>query len=152
MTIEASMKLLPEVPQIAVFDTGFHQKMPSYVYLYGLSYDFYEKDRIRRYGFRGISHQYVALQAAAHLKRNFREMKIITCHLGNGASICAIDHGRSVDTSMGLSPLEGLLMGTKSGDIDPSIVIYLCREKGPIPALQQLLYLIQFLKLSHRKH
>ncbi|MBI4283132.1 MAG: acetate/propionate family kinase [Chloroflexi bacterium] len=130
MTIEASMKLLPKVPQIAVFDTGFHQKMPPHAHLYGIPYDFYEKDRIRRYGFHGISHNYVALQAAAHLKRNFREMKIITCHLGNGASICAIDHGRSVDTSMGLTPLEGLIMGTRSGDIDSSIVIYLCREKG----------------------
>lgn len=129
MTIEASMKLLPKVPQIAVFDTGFHQKMPPHAFLYGIPYDLYEKDGIRRYGFHGISHNYVALQAAAHLKRKFREMRIITCHLGNGASICAIDHGRSIDTSMGLTPLEGLIMGSRSGDIDPSIVTYLCREK-----------------------
>ena len=128
--IKESRKLLPEVPQVAIFDTGFHQKMPRHAYLYGLPYDFYEKDRIRRYGFHGISHHYVALQAAAHLKCNFREMKAVTCHLGNGASLCAIDHGRSVDTSMGLTPLEGLIMGTRCGDLDPSITTYLCREKG----------------------
>jgi acetate kinase len=130
MAIKESIKLMPEVPQVAVFDTGFHQKMPPHAYLYGLPYDLFEKDHIRRYGFHGISHNYVALQAAAYLKRNFREMKIITCHLGNGASLCAIDHGRSVDTSMGLTPLEGLVMGTRCGDLDPSAVIHLCREKG----------------------
>jgi len=130
MVIKESMKLMQRVPQVAVFDTGFHQKMPAHAYLYGLPYDFYEKLGIRRYGFHGISHNYVALQAAAYLKRNFHELKIITCHLGNGASLCAIDHGRSVDTTMGLTPLEGLIMGTRSGDLDPSIIIYLCREKG----------------------
>ncbi len=130
MGIKEAMKLVPKVPQVAVFDTGFHQKMPPHAYLYGLPYDFYEKDRIRKYGFHGISHNYVALQAAVHLKRNFQQMKIITCHLGAGASIAAIDHGRSVDTTMGLTPLEGLIMGTRSGDLDPSIVIHLCREKG----------------------
>jgi acetate kinase len=129
MAIKESIKLMPGIPQVAVFDTGFHQKMPRHAYLYGLPYEFFEKDHIRRYGFHGISHNYVALQAAAYLKRDFREMKIITCHLGNGASLCAIDHGRSVDTSMGLTPLEGLIMGTRSGDLDPSAVIYLCREK-----------------------
>ncbi len=130
MVIEESMKLMPKVPQVAVFDTAFHQKMPPQAYLYGLPYDYYEKDHIRRYGFHGISHNYVALQAAAYLKRDFREMKIITCHLGNGASLCAIDHGRSVDTSMGLTPLEGLMMGTRCGDIDPAIIFYLCQQKG----------------------
>lgn len=130
MAIKESIKLMPDVPQVAVFDTGFHQKMPIHAYLYGLPYDFYEKDHIRRYGFHGISHNYVALQAAAYLKRNFREIKIITCHLGNGASLCAIDHGRSVDTSMGLTPLEGLIMGTRCGDLDPSAIMHLCREKG----------------------
>lgn len=130
MAIRESIKLMPDIPQVAVFDTGFHQKMPPHAYIYGLPYDSYEKDRIRRYGFHGISHNYVALQAATYLKRNFRELKIITCHLGNGASLCAIDHGRSVDTSMGLTPLEGLIMGTRSGDLDPSIILYLCREKG----------------------
>lgn len=130
LAIKESIRLMPEVPQIAVFDTGFHQKMPRHAYLYGLPYDLYEKDQIRRYGFHGISHNYVALQAAAYLKRNFREMKIITCHLGNGASICAIDHGRSVDTTMGLTPLEGLIMGTRCGDVDPSVAIHLSREKN----------------------
>ncbi len=130
MAIRESQRLMPEVPQIAVFDTGFHQKMPPHAFLYGLPYEFYEKDGIRRYGFHGISHHYVALQAASQLKRRFRELKIITCHLGNGASICAIDHGRSVDTSMGLTPLEGLIMGTRCGDLDPSAILYLNKEKG----------------------
>ena len=130
MVIKESMKLMPKVPQVAVFDTAFHQKMPAHAYLYGLPYDFYEKLGIRRYGFHGISHNYVALQAAAFLRRDFRELKIITCHLGNGASLCAIEHGRSVDTTMGLTPLEGLVMGSRSGDLDPSIIIYLCKEKG----------------------
>lgn len=130
MLIKESMKLMPKVPQVAVFDTGFHQKMPAHAYLYGVPYDFYEKLGIRRYGFHGISHNYVALQAATFLKRNFHKLKIITCHLGNGASLCAIDHGRSVDTTMGLTPQEGLVMGTRSGDLDPGIIIYLCREKG----------------------
>jgi acetate kinase len=130
LAIRESIRLMPEVPQIAVFDTGFHQKIPRHAYLYGLPYDLYVKDQIRRYGFHGISHNYVALQAAAYLKRNYREMKIITCHLGNGASICAIDHGRSVDTTMGLTPLEGLIMGTRCGDVDPSIAIHLSRKKS----------------------
>ena len=130
MAVRQSIKLMPDVPQVAVFDTGFHQKMPPHAYLYGLPYEFYETDNIRRYGFHGISHNFVALQAAAYLKRNFRELNIITCHLGNGASVCAIDHGRSVDTSMGLTPLEGLIMGTRCGDIDPSTIIHLAREKG----------------------
>jgi len=129
MAIKESIRIMPEVPQVAVFDTGFHQKMPRHAFLYGLPYELYQEDQIRRYGFHGISHKYVALQAAAYLKRNFREMKIITCHLGNGASICAVDHGRSVDTTMGLTPLEGLIMGTRCGDVDPSIAIHLCREK-----------------------
>jgi acetate kinase len=130
MAIKESLRIMPEVPQVAVFDTGFHQKMPRHAYLYGLPYDFYEEDQIRRYGFHGISHNYVALQAAAYLKRNYREMKIITCHLGNGASVCAVDHGRSVDTTMGLTPLEGLIMGTRCGDVDPSLAIHLSREKN----------------------
>ncbi len=130
MAIKESKKLMPKVPQVAVFDTGFHQKMPPHAFLYGLPYDFYEKDNIRRYGFHGISHKYVSLQAAAFLKRNFREMKIISCHLGNGASICAIDHGCSMDTSMGLTPLEGLIMGTRCGDLDPAAILHLHKEKG----------------------
>ncbi len=130
MAIKECLRLMPEVPQVAVFDTGFHQKMPPHAYLYGLPYDFYREDGIRRYGFHGISHKYVALRAAAFLKRNFRELKIISCHLGNGASVCAIDHGLSVDTSMGLTPLEGLIMGTRCGDLDPAAVLHLHREKG----------------------
>ena len=129
MTIEASTKLLPQTPQVAVFDTGFHQRMPPQAYLYALPFELYEKDRVRRYGFHGISHNYVGLKAAEYLKRDFHEIRLVSCHLGSGASVCAIDHGRSVDTSMGLTPLEGLMMGTRSGDIDPSIVFYLCREK-----------------------
>jgi acetate kinase len=128
--IREARELMPEVPQVAVFDTGFHQKMPIQAYLYGLPYELYDKDRIRRYGFHGISHHYVALQAASFLRRSFRGLKLITCHLDDESSICAIDHGRSVDTSMGLTPLEGLIMGAKCGDLDPSVVIHLIREKG----------------------
>jgi acetate kinase len=121
---------MPGVPQVAVFDTSFHQKMPMQAYLYGLPYEYHQEDGIRRYGFHGISHNWAALQAAAHLKQNYREMKIITCHLGDGASLCAIDHGRSVDTSMGFTPLEGLIMDTRCGDLDPAIVLHLMREKN----------------------
>ncbi len=130
MAIKESRKLMPKVPQVAVFDTGFHQTMPAHAFLYGLPYEYYEKNSLRKYGFHGISHHYVALRAATHLKRRFREMKAITCHLGNGASICAIDHGRSVDTSMGLTPLEGLIMGTRCGDLDPAAAIYLNKVRG----------------------
>ncbi len=130
MAIRESRRLMPNVPQVAVFDTAFHQKMPLQACLYGLPYELYEEEGIRKYGFHGISHQYVALKAASHLRRDFREMRIITCHLGNGASVCAIDHGRSVDTSMGFTPLEGLIMGTRCGDLDPSVVLHLMRVKG----------------------
>jgi acetate kinase len=130
MAINKAIEFMPGVPQIAVFDTAFHQKMPQHAYLYGLPYDFYHRDRVRRYGFHGISHNYVSLRAAAYLKRDFQEMKIITCHLGNGSSVCAINHGRSIDTSMGMTPLEGLIMGTRSGDIDPAIIFRLCKERG----------------------
>jgi acetate kinase len=140
MAIKECLRLMPGVPQVAVFDTGFHQKMPPHAYLYGLPYDFYREDGIRRYGFHGISHKYVALRAAAFLKRNFRELKIISCHLGNGASVCAIDHGLSVDTSMGLTPLEGLIMGTRCGDLDPAAVLHLHREKGlPLEEIDKIL-------------
>ncbi len=128
--IKASIDSMPHVPHIAVFDTAFHQKMPPHAYLYGLPYEFYEKDGIRRYGFQGISHNYVGLKAATSLKLNFREMRLITCHLDDTSSICAIDHGRSVDTSMGLTPLEGLMMDTGCGNLDPSIIMYLLKEKG----------------------
>ena len=128
--IETLTQIFPNVPHIAVFDTAFHQTIPTMAQIYGLPYELYEKDQIRRYGFHGPSHEYVALRAAAHLGRPVSELKIITCHLGEGGSICAINHGRSIDTSMGLTPLEGLMMPARSGDIDPSIVVYLQREKG----------------------
>jgi acetate kinase len=128
--IRKSMALMPEVPQVAVFDTAFHQKMPKQAFLYALPYRFYEEEGIRRYGFHGISHNYLALKAASHLRAAYRDLKIITCHLGNGASICAIDHGRSVDTSMGLTPLEGLVMGTRCGDLDPGAVLHIARTSG----------------------
>jgi acetate kinase len=128
--IETFMQVFPDVPHIAVFDTAFHQTIPTMAQIYGLPYELYETDQVRRYGFHGPSHEYVALRTAAHLGRPVAELKIITCHLGEGGSICAIDHGRSIDTSMGLTPLEGLMMPARSGDIDPAIVTYLQREKG----------------------
>lgn len=123
--VESCEKLLPGVPQIAVFDTAFHQTIPDYAYLYGLPYTLYQKYNIRRYGFHGTSHNYVALQAAKLMGKKIEELKIITCHLGNGCSVAAIDKGISVDTSMGFTPLEGLVMGTRCGDIDPAIIIHL---------------------------
>jgi acetate kinase len=117
--------LLPGVAQVAVFDTAFHQTMPPAAFLYGLPYEMYEKLRIRRYGFHGTSHRYVAARAMTILKRSPENTNAITCHLGNGASVTAIEHGRSIDTSMGFTPLEGLVMGTRSGDIDPAILPYL---------------------------
>jgi acetate kinase len=126
--IEWCQTILPKVPQIAVFDTAFHQTMPPYAYRYALPEKLYTEDGIRRYGFHGPSHQYVAMMAATYLKERFSRLKIITCHLGEGASACAIDHGRSIDTSMGLTPLEGLVMVTRSGDIDPAIVTQLMRK------------------------
>ncbi len=128
--IKTMIELLPDVPHVAVFDTAFHQTIPEMAHIYGLPYELYKQDRIRRYGFHGPSHQYVALRAAAYMARPCDELEIITCHLGEGASICAIDHGRSIDTSMGLTPLEGLIMPSRSGNIDPAIVTYLQREKG----------------------
>jgi acetate kinase len=125
--IEWLRELLPLVPHVAVFDTAFHQTMPDYAYRYALPEALY-KEGIRRYGFHGPSHQYVALMAATFLKRPFSRLKVITCHLGEGSSVCAIDHGRSVDTSMGLTPLEGLVMVTRSGDIDPAITTHLMRQ------------------------
>jgi acetate kinase len=118
-------KVLPGKPQVAVFDTAFHQTMPRKAYLYALPYKYYKEYGIRRYGFHGTSHKYVAQRAAAMLDKPLGELKIITCHLGNGASIAAVDHGKSVDTSMGMTPLEGLVMGTRCGDIDPAIIPFL---------------------------
>lgn len=128
--IEAISVLLPDVPQAAVFDTAFHQTMPAEAYLYAIPFEYYRKYRIRRYGFHGTSHRYVAGQAAHYLDRPIEALKIITCHLGNGASITAVDGGRSVDTSMGFTPLAGLPMGTRCGDIDPAIVTYLMEKEG----------------------
>ncbi len=128
--IQEASKLFARALQVAVFDTAFHQTMPPYAYLYGLPYEQYEKHQIRRYGFHGTSHAYVALKAAQFLKRPFGSLEIITCHLGNGASVCAIDHGRSIDTSMGMTPAEGLLMGTRCGDIDPAVLTHLMRTQG----------------------
>jgi acetate kinase len=137
--IEWSQELLPGVPHVAVFDTAFHQTMPPYAYRYALPEELYEEQGIRRYGFHGPSHQYVGLMAATFLRRRFSRLKMITCHLGEGASVCAIDHGRSIDTSMGLTPLEGLVMVTRSGDIDPAIVTYLMRQGLSADEIEHLL-------------
>lgn len=128
--IKAIQKLLPNVPNVGVFDTAFHQSILKKAYLYGLPYELYEKYRIRRYGFHGTSHRYVSKRAAEILGRDYYDFKVITCHLGNGASIAAIRHGKSIDTSMGFTPLEGLVMGTRCGDMDPAIVIYLQQNLG----------------------
>lgn len=130
--IRACESLMPGVPQVAVFDTGFHQTMPDYVYLYALPYEYYEKYRIRRYGFHGTSHRYVSLRAAAMLGRT--DTKIVTCHLGNGSSISAVMNGKCFDTTMGLTPLEGIMMGTRCGSIDPAIVPLLMQKENLTPA------------------
>jgi acetate kinase len=126
--IEICERLFPGVPNIAVFDTALHQTIPAKAYLYGLPIELYEKHNIRKYGFQGISHGYVAREAARILNKDLNILKIITCHLGNGSSITAFKNGKSVDTSMGLTPLEGLVMATRCGDIDPSIVVHLMDE------------------------
>ena len=123
--IDAVTRLMPKVPQVAVFDTAFHQTMPEKAYLYGLPYEYYEDLKVRRYGFHGTSHDFVSNEAAKFLGKDRKDLKIIVCHLGNGASISAVKNGKSVDTSMGLTPLEGLIMGTRSGDLDPAIVTFL---------------------------
>lgn len=128
--ILAMEQLLPEIPQVAVFDTSFHQTMPRKAYLYGVPYEYYEKYNVRRYGFHGTSHKYVAPKAAEMLDKDWTKMKIITCHLGNGASIAAIDQGKSVDTSMGFTPIEGLVMGTRCGDLDLGAVFYLMDKEN----------------------
>ncbi|HHV36475.1 MAG TPA: acetate kinase [Candidatus Cloacimonetes bacterium] len=128
--VEAVSAAMPDCPQCGVFDTAFHQSMPEKAYLYALPLEFYHENKIRRYGFHGTSHKYVSLKAAEYLDENIEDLKIITCHLGNGASISAIDGGKSIDTSMGLTPLEGLMMGTRCGDIDPAIPIYMERRLG----------------------
>ncbi|MGC2873017.1 acetate/propionate family kinase [Ihubacter sp. mB4P-1] len=130
--IAACKELMPDTPMVGVFDTAFHQTMPPESYLYAIPYEYYEKHGIRRYGFHGTSHKYVAQRAASMLNVNINDLKLITCHLGNGASVSAIKHGRCIDTSMGFTPLEGLVMGTRCGDIDPAIVTYI-REKENLP-------------------
>jgi len=122
-------KLFPAVPHVAVFDTAFHHTLPAYAYLYGLPYELYEKKAVRRYGFHGTSHHYVSLRAAQFLKRRPNELRIVSCHLGNGSSLCAVDHGRSVDTSMGFTPAEGLIMGTRCGDVDAGVLAFLERTE-----------------------
>jgi len=130
MGIEACQKLMPGVKQVAVFDTAFHQTIPKHAYMYGIPYEYYEKYKIRRYGFHGTSHKYVTERAAVMLKKPLEELNLISCHLGNGASIAAVMNGKSVDTSMGFTPLEGLMMGTRSGDIDPHIVSFLIENEN----------------------
>ncbi|KDR94095.1 acetate kinase [Peptoclostridium litorale DSM 5388] len=130
MGIDACEEILPGVPQVAVFDTAFHQTMPKASYLYGLPYELYEKHGIRKYGFHGTSHKYVAQKAAALMGKEMADLKIITCHLGNGASITAVDGGKSIDTSMGLTPLEGSIMGTRCGDLDPAIVTFIMEKEN----------------------
>jgi acetate kinase len=127
--ILACKRLLPQVKQVAVFDTAFHQTLPDYAYIYGLPYEYYRRFGIRKYGFHGTSHEYVAGEGARRLKRPIHKLKIITCHLGNGCSITAVDRGKSIDTSMGFTPLEGLIMGTRCGDIDPALVTYIMHKK-----------------------
>jgi acetate kinase len=129
MGVRAAMELFPDVKQVGVFDTAFHQTMPPHAYLYGIPWELYEKYRIRRYGFHGTSHRYVSARAIGLAKRDPENTNVISCHLGNGASITAIENGVSVDTSMGFTPLEGVMMGTRSGDIDPAILFFL-EERG----------------------
>ncbi|AYD40032.1 acetate kinase [Clostridium fermenticellae] len=126
--INACKELMPDTPMVAVFDTAFHQTMPNYAYMYALPYDLYEKYGIRKYGFHGTSHRFVSKEAARMLGKDLRDLKIITCHLGNGASLCAIKDGKSIDTTMGFTPLAGLVMGTRCGDIDPAVVTFLMNK------------------------
>ena len=128
--IYAMREVLPNVKQVVVFDTAFHQTLPPKAYLYGLPYEYYKKYGIRRYGFHGTSHSYVAEKAAKMIGKDWKDLKIISCHLGSGASICAVDHGKSVDTSMGMTPLEGLIMGSRPGDVDPGALTYLIEKEN----------------------
>lgn len=126
--IETCMAVMPGVPNVAVFDTSFHSTLPDYSYLYGITYDVYKDYKVRRYGFHGTSHRYISLRAPEFLNKDPKDLKIITCHLGNGSSIAAIKNGVSIDTSMGLTPLEGLIMGTRSGDLDPAAIPFLMKK------------------------
>ncbi len=128
--VRACKEVLKDVPMVGVFDTAFHQTMPKEAFLYGIPYEYYEKYKVRKYGFHGTSHDFVSKRAAEFLGRPYGALKTVVCHLGNGASVCAVLNGKSVDTSMGLSPLEGLIMGTRSGDIDPSAIEFLAKKEG----------------------
>ncbi|MDR1731065.1 MAG: acetate kinase [Synergistaceae bacterium] len=140
MGIDAVTDALPKIPQVGVFDTAFHQTMPPFAYIYGIPYGYYSKYGVRRYGFHGTSHYYVAGRAAAMLNKPLEKLKIVTCHLGNGSSITAVDGGKSVDTSMGFTPLAGVLMGTRSGDIDPALTGFLAgAEKLSLKEIDELL-------------
>ncbi|MDX9917014.1 MAG: acetate kinase [Gudongella sp.] len=130
MGIEACKELMPETPMVGVFDTAFHQTIPAENYIYAIPYEYYEKYKIRRYGFHGTSHKYVSLRAAEIVGRDIEDLNIVTCHLGNGSSITAVQGGKSIDTSMGFTPLEGLAMGTRSGDIDPAIIPFIMDKEG----------------------
>lgn len=128
--VHSCREIMEDVPMVAVFDTAFHQTMPKKAYLYGIPYKYYEDYKVRRYGFHGTSHDYVSKRTAEFLGKDRKDMKIIVCHLGNGASISAVKYGECIDTSMGLTPLEGLIMGTRSGDLDPAILEFICKKEG----------------------
>ena len=140
MGLKAVMDVLPDKPNVVVFDTAFHQTMPPKAFIYGIPYEYYEKDRIRRYGFHGTSHGYVANRAAEILGKDIKDLKIVTCHLGNGSSITAVDGGKCVDTSMGLGTAEGLLMGTRSGNVDPLVVINLMEKIGDAQKVSDIIH------------
>lgn len=140
MGLKAVMDVLPGKPNVVVFDTAFHQTMPPKAFIYGIPYEYYEKDRIRRYGFHGTSHGYVANRAAEILGKDIKDLKIVTCHLGNGSSITAVDGGKCVDTSMGLGTAEGLLMGTRSGNVDPLVMINLMEKLGDAQKVSDIIH------------
>ena len=131
--IKACQALMPTTPMVVVFDTAFHQTMPQKAFMYPVPYKFYEEDHIRRYGFHGTSHKYVAGEVAKWMNKDIKDLKIVTCHLGNGVSVTAVDGGKSIDTTMGFTPLDGIIMGSRSGSIDPAIVTFLQKEKGYTP-------------------
>ncbi|MGN0144396.1 MAG: acetate kinase [Clostridium sp.] len=131
--IKACQALMPNTPMVVVFDTAFHQTMPQKAFMYPVPYKFYEEDHIRRYGFHGTSHKYVAGEVAKWMNKDIKDLKIVTCHLGNGVSVTAVDGGKSIDTTMGFTPLDGIIMGSRSGSIDPAIVTFLQKEKGYTP-------------------
>lgn len=138
--IEACQELLPNIKQVAIFDTAFHQTLPEHAYIYGLPYEYFQKYNLRKFGFHGTSHHYVAQEAARQLRKPLSKLKLITCHLGNGCSITAVKNGKSIDTSMGFTPLEGLVMGTRCGDIDPASVIFLAeKEKISLSEIDKVL-------------